>query len=210
MKDVDKFARFYESDFGKRILEKEAEYIQKELKDCDKILDVGCGIGIFEERLSGLDITGLDISEEMITEAGKRSDKKFVVGDAENLEFDDASFDGVLYVAALEFIADYKKAVRESWRVTKPGGKLLALMLNPSSRYFHEQSEDKDSYFGRVLHTDVDEIRDYIAELYEIVKEEYFLGITGKGVFETRDKNMRACTRSSGKRIDRDNKVSMI
>ena len=26
MKDVDKFARFYESDFGKRILEKEAEY----------------------------------------------------------------------------------------------------------------------------------------------------------------------------------------
>ena len=188
MKGVDKFARFYESGFGKLILEKEAEYIQKELKDCDKILDVGCGIGIFEERLSGLDITGLDISEEMITEAGKRSDKKFVVGDAESLEFDDASFDGVLYVAALEFIADYKKAVRESWRVTRPDGKLLALMLNPSSRYFHEQSEDKDSYFRRVLHTDVDEIRDYIAEFYNIVKEEYFLGIRGKEVFETRDK----------------------
>jgi len=186
--DVEKFARFYESDFGKLILEKEAEYIQKELKDCDKVLDVGCGIGIFEERLSGLDITGLDISEEMITEAGKRSDKKFVVGDAENMGFDDASFDGVLYVAALEFIADYKKAVRESWRVTRPDGKLLALMLNPSSRYFHEQSEDKGSYFGRVLHTDVDEIRDYIAEFYKIVKEEYFLGITGKEVFETRDK----------------------
>jgi ubiquinone/menaquinone biosynthesis C-methylase UbiE len=188
MKGVDKFARFYESGFGKLILEKEAEYIQKELKDCDKILDVGCGIGIFEERLSGLDITGLDISEEMITEAGKRSDKKFVAGDAESLEFDDASFDGVLYVAALEFIADYKKAVRESWRVTRPDGKLLALMLNPSSRYFHEQSEDKDSYFRRVLHTDVDEIRDYIAEFYNIVKEEYFLGIRGKEVFETRDK----------------------
>ena len=186
--DVEKFARFYESDFGKLILEKEAEYIQKELKDCDKVLDVGCGIGIFEERLSGLDITGLDISEEMITEAGKRSDKKFVVGDAENMGFDDASFDGVLYVAALEFIADYKKAVRESWRVTRPDGKLLVLMLNPSSRYFHEQSEDKDSYFRRVLHTDVDEIRDYIAEFYKIVKEEYFLGITGKEVFETRDK----------------------
>ena len=50
------------------------------------------------------------------------------------------------------------------------------------------QSEDKDSYFRRVRHTDVDKIRDCIAEIYDLVKEEYFLGITGKEVFETRDK----------------------
>jgi hypothetical protein len=73
-------------------------------------------------------------------------------------------------------------------------------MLNPSSRYFHEQSQDKDSYFGRVLHTDVDEIRDYIAEFYKIVKEEYFLGITGKEVFETRDKKYAALYAVVGKK----------
>ncbi len=39
-----------------------------------------------------------------------------------------------------------------------------------------------------MLHTDADEIRDYITEFYKIVKEEYFLGITGKEVFETHDK----------------------
>ena len=187
MSDADKFVRFYESDFGKSILDQEAEYIRGELKDCGRILDIGCGIGVFEERLSGLDITGLDISEEMIAEARKRRGKKFVVGDAENLDFGDAYFDGVFYVAALEFITDYKKAVRESWRVTRPGGKLLVLMLNPASLYFHEQSEDEDSYFRRVLHTDVDEIREYISECYNIIKEEYFLGIRGKEIFETRD-----------------------
>src|SRR3990167_9773866 len=147
MADVEKFVRFYESDFGKCILEKEAEYIYKELKDCKKILDIGCGIGSFEQKLSELDITGLDISEEMIIEARKRSDKKFVAGNSENMEFNDSSFDGVLYVATLEFVTDYKKAVQESWRVTRPNGKLLVIMLNPESEYFHEQILDKDSYF---------------------------------------------------------------
>jgi ubiquinone/menaquinone biosynthesis C-methylase UbiE len=203
MSDADKFTRFYESDFGKRILEKEAEYIRKELEDCGSILDIGCGIGVFEERLSGLDITGLDISEEMLTEARKRSDKKFVVGDAGNLRFDDATFDGVLYVAALEFITDYKKAVRESWRVTRPDGKLLVLMLNPASLYFHEQSEDEDSYFRRVLHTDVDEIREYISEFYNIIKEEYFLGIRGKEVFESGDEKYAALYAVVGKRNEK-------
>jgi ubiquinone/menaquinone biosynthesis C-methylase UbiE len=192
MDDVDKFARFYESGFGKLILEKEAEYIRKELQDCGRILDVGCGIGVFEERLSGLDVTGLDISEEMIKVARRRSRKNFVVCDAGNLDFDDATFDGVFYVATLEFIADYKKAVREAWRVTRQGGKLLVLMLNPESQYFREQSEDKDSYFRRVLHRDVGEIRDCISELYAIVKEEYILGIRGTEVFETHDKNFAA------------------
>jgi ubiquinone/menaquinone biosynthesis C-methylase UbiE len=203
MTDADKFVRFYESDFGKSILDQEAEYIRRELKDCNKLLDIGCGIGVFEERLSGLDITGLDISEEMITEARRRSDKKFVAGDAEDLEFDDATFDGVLYVASLEFITDYKKAVRESWRVTRPGGKLLVLMLNPASLYFHEQSEDEDSYFRRVLHTDVDEIREYISEFYNIIKEEYFLGIRGKEVFESGDEKYAALYTVVGKRTEK-------
>jgi ubiquinone/menaquinone biosynthesis C-methylase UbiE len=203
MDDVDKFARFYESGFGKLILEKEAEYVRQELQDCGRILDVGCGIGVFEERLYGLDVTGLDISEEMIKVARRRSRKNFVVGDAGNLDFDDATFDGVFYVATLEFIADYKKAVREAWRVTRQGGKLLVLMLNPESQYFHEQSENKDSYFRRALHRDVSEVRDYISEFYAIIKEEYFLGIRGKEVFETRDKNFAAMYAVVGKRIEK-------
>jgi ubiquinone/menaquinone biosynthesis C-methylase UbiE len=85
--DVEKFVQFYESEFGKKILTKEAEYLRNELRGKGNILDVGCGIGYFEEMLSDLNITGLDNSTEALEEARKRSDRKFVLGDACNLPF---------------------------------------------------------------------------------------------------------------------------
>jgi ubiquinone/menaquinone biosynthesis C-methylase UbiE len=200
MSDAEKFARFYESAFGKRILEIEAEYIRKALSGCGRILDIGCGIGPFEQKLPDLNITGLDISEEMITEARRRCGNDFVLGNAEALEFGDSSFDAVFFVATLEFVEDYKKALREALRVTRPGGRLLLIMLNPESHYFHEQSEDEGSYFRKVLHTDVREITDYIGEFYNIIKEEYFLGIAGPEIFDTSDKEYASIYAVTGER----------
>ncbi len=40
--DAEKFKDFYESGFGERIIKKEAQYIYGELKDCKRILDIGC------------------------------------------------------------------------------------------------------------------------------------------------------------------------
>src|SRR3990167_10723255 len=111
--DVEKFLRFCESGFGKRVLEKEVEYVYRELKGYQNILDIGCGIGQFEQKLSELDITGLDNSKEILEEARKRSNKTFVLGDAESLSFDNASFDAVFYVATLEFVDSYRKAIQE-------------------------------------------------------------------------------------------------
>lgn len=82
----------------------EVGYLYNELKGYENILDVGCGIGSFEERLSKLNIIGLDNSKNMLEEAQKRSNKNFVLGGAENLPFRDSSFDAVFYVAAIEFI----------------------------------------------------------------------------------------------------------
>ena len=203
MSNVEKFMRFYESEFGKCILEKEAGYIYKEVKDSKTILDIGCGIGSFEQKLSELDITGLDISEEMLTEARKRSDKYFVLGNAESLEFNDSSFDAVFYVATLEFITNYKRAIQEAWRVTRTHGKLLVIMLNPESHYFHEQTVEKDSYFRNVKHTNVKEIKDYISQFYHVIKEEYFLGIIANEIFETSDKKFASLYAVVGQK-DRD------
>src|SRR4030042_6164409 len=60
--DVERFARFCDSEFGKSIMKKEVEYVYNELRNCEEILDVGCGIGSFEENLSSLNIVGLDSS----------------------------------------------------------------------------------------------------------------------------------------------------
>lgn len=186
--DVEKFVKFCKSDFGKRVLEKEVEFVYQQLKDCQRILDVGCGIGQFEQMLPTFNIVGLDNSEEMLKEARKRSNKTFVLGNAESLNFDDDAFDSVFYVATLEFVTDYQRAIQEAYRVTKPDGKLLIIMLNPESEYFKEHMQREDSYFRKVQHTNLGEIEDYISRFYTIERIGYFLGIRKQQVFDTTDK----------------------
>ena len=137
----------------------------------------------------------------MLREARRRSNKTFVLGDAENLDFDDSSFDAVFYVATLEFVGNYQKAIQEAWRVTKPNGKLLVMMLNPESEYFYEHMQRDDSYFRKVKHTNLGEIRDYISRLYQIAKEEYFLGIKGEKIFDTSDKRFASLYVTVGKKV---------
>ncbi|MCW4037656.1 MAG: class I SAM-dependent methyltransferase [Candidatus Bathyarchaeota archaeon] len=188
--DVAKFVRFCDSLLGKQILRKEAAYIYNELQGSEAILDVGCGIGSFEQHLPTLNIIGLDVSEDMLEEARKRSDKTFIQGDATDLTFHDAIFDAVFTVTTLEFLEDYQKAIQEIARVTKPRGKLLVMMLNPSSEYFRENVRRPGDYFQRIKHTDTEELREYVSRFYVISKEDLFLGIHGEQVFETDDENL--------------------
>ncbi len=191
MSDIEKFVRFYKSDFGKKILTREANYLKNELKDRKRILDIGCGIGYFEEMLSKLNIIGLDSSREMLEEARKRSGKKFVLGDAKHLDFPDGYFDGAFTVTTLEFIDDYKKVVDEMVRVLKPGGKFVAMILNPESEYFKSHMHKADSYFRKIKHANLKEIESYISKFFATTGE-YFLGIRSQEVFDTRDKNLAA------------------
>jgi SAM-dependent methyltransferase len=185
--DVERFVRFCDSEFGKSMMKKEVEYVYNELRSCEKILDVGCGIGSFEQDLPSLNIVGLDSSEEMLEEARKRSDKIFVLGNAEHMNFKDSIFDAVFTVTSLEFLDDYQKAVREIARVTRQHGKILAMTLNPESEYFRREMKKPGDYFRRIKHTDLREIRDYISQFFVISKEDYFLGIRGQRVFDTND-----------------------
>ncbi|MBA7598918.1 2-methoxy-6-polyprenyl-1,4-benzoquinol methylase [subsurface metagenome] len=189
MSDIKKFVRFYKSDFGKKVLAREANYLKNELKERKKILDIGCGIGYFEEMLPELNIIGLDNSREMLEKARKSSGKKFVFGDAKHLDFPEESFDGAFMVTTLEFLDDYKKVVDEVVRVLEPKGKFVAIILNPESEYFKSHMHKADSYFRKIKHTNLKEIEGYISKFFAMTGE-YFLGIRGPRVFETRDKNL--------------------
>ncbi len=186
--DVEKFVKFCKSDFGKKITGKEAGYIQTQLKPGDKVLNVGCGIGWLEEKSPHLDIIGLDSSEEMLEKARRRSNKTFVLGDAEKLGFADGSFDAVTFVTTLEFLPDYKNAIKEAYRVLKSNGQLIAMILNPKSEYFKNHFKKKDSYFRRIQHTNLKDIENYISKFFD-VRKEYFLGIKNSDVFDTSDEN---------------------
>jgi ubiquinone/menaquinone biosynthesis C-methylase UbiE len=189
--DVKKFTKFYESDFGRKVLQLEANYLRSELSGRRRILDVGCGIGYFEEMLPELNITGLDSSKEMLEEVRRRSDKKFVLGDAENLDFPAKSFDAVFMVTTLEFVKNYAKAIDETARVLVSGGKLVLMILNPESEYFKEHVRKKDSYFVKIKHTNLKEVERYIQKLF-VASGEYFLGIQGLDVFDTNNKSLAA------------------
>lgn len=85
-----------------------------------KILDVGCGSGLYVDYLSkqGFNVTGLDFAEEFISFAKKERAGAFVLGGAQNLPFADKEFDTVLLFDVLEHVDD-KKILMEAKRVAK-------------------------------------------------------------------------------------------
>ena len=96
------------------------------------VLDVGCGVGAtacYLAKAYGCDVVGVDIRESMIALSKARAHKEgvedkveFRIADAQNLPFEDATFDVVLCESVATFIEDKQKVVGECAQVTKPGG----------------------------------------------------------------------------------------
>ena len=95
------------------------------------VLDVGCGTGAVVELLHGehpeVRCTGLDLTPDMIAVAQKKglSNCTFVVGDAEDLPFADASFDAVLCSNSFHHYPDPAAFFAGALRVLRPGGRLI-------------------------------------------------------------------------------------
>lgn len=97
-----------------------------------KVLEVGCGGGLFLEELAKLGgvCTGIDPSKKSISAARKhaaQSGLKIAYKDArgEKIPFPDKSFDFVACVDVLEHVNDLPKVIQEISRVLKPGGYFL-------------------------------------------------------------------------------------
>jgi ubiquinone/menaquinone biosynthesis C-methylase UbiE len=77
-------------------------------------------------------VTGVELSSEMLALARTRAadlgvDVDLRSGDAQQLDFADASFDTVLITFALCTIPDDRAAAAEAFRVLRPGGRLVAV-----------------------------------------------------------------------------------
>jgi len=97
-----------------------------------RVLDVGTGDGTYalEAAARGAVVTALDAQPAMLDAAGARAASRGLHltlrrGRAEQLPFDDASFDVVLAVTVLCFVPDARGAVREMARVLVPGGRVV-------------------------------------------------------------------------------------
>jgi arsenite methyltransferase len=116
-----------------------------QFKGDEKVLDVGCGRGLMligaAKRLKSGKATGIDIWNQQdlsgnSADAVKQNAKiegvsdrvRIETGDARKLVYPDANYDVVMSTLAIHNIsekADRDTAIREMWRVLKPGGRLL-------------------------------------------------------------------------------------
>ena len=91
----------------------------------ERILDVGCGTGIFTTRMHdvlGADVVGCDLSEGMLAQARDRSTSvEWLRGDVTRLPLDVASVDAAVCTEAFHWF-DQPAALREFHRVLRPGG----------------------------------------------------------------------------------------
>jgi ubiquinone/menaquinone biosynthesis C-methylase UbiE len=174
------------TDFWKAVFEAEIEYLAEHLTGCKDVLSVGCGPAIIEGSLSerGFHVTGLDVSREALDRAPDTV--RTVVASAEDMPFPASSFDAVIYVASLQFIEDYAKAMKKTAHVLRPDGRLIVMLLNPESDFFKRKLRDPNSYVCKIRHTDLQAVEDAIAEHFA-VETEFFLGIEGDTIFESRD-----------------------
>jgi ubiquinone/menaquinone biosynthesis C-methylase UbiE len=181
-----KYVEACKTEFWQKVFQVELEYLVRHLEGIRDVLSVGCGPAIIEGGLTerGFRVTGLDVSQEALHGAPDRV--RAVVARAEDMPFPESSFDAVIYVASLQFIENYRKAIEETTRVLRPEGNLIVMLLSPDSDFFKGKLRDPNSYVCKIRHTGLTEIEDTIAANYSI-QTDYLLGVKGDTLFESRD-----------------------
>jgi ubiquinone/menaquinone biosynthesis C-methylase UbiE len=127
--------------------------VMKNLPDWSKrILDLGCGTGMFLNELSNRAkfVVGADASLEMLKLAkGRVREARLVQADADSLPFADGSFDAIVSVTLLQNMPDPEATVREVARVIKLGGAAVLTVLK--RRYSREELEEWVKHAGMKL-----------------------------------------------------------
>ncbi|MCL6446172.1 MAG: class I SAM-dependent methyltransferase [Alicyclobacillus sp.] len=114
-------------------------------KPGETAVDLGCGTGSYTYWLSdlGLSVLGVDVSQNMLEVARRKRENvvTFVQADLLNLPFDNNMFDLSICNIVLEFIQDPVTALREGFRVLKPGGRLVVGCINQSGAWAKKYTE---------------------------------------------------------------------
>lgn len=131
----DRLSKVYDLVFGPTLQHGRIRAIARmELKPDDKVLEVGVGTGLNVLLYPPtIEVTGIDFSASMLEKARERvaregrTDIRLLEMDAADLKFPDDSFDVVYAPYLVSVVPDPVKAVREMYRVCRPGGRIVIL-----------------------------------------------------------------------------------
>lgn len=109
-----------------------------------RVLDLGCGSGIFSALLTerGGTVTSIDLTEAAVRTARETSDwtgQPFAIArmDAEKLAFAEGSFDFIYSWGVLHHTRDMEKAVAEAARMLRPGGRGIMMVYHRRSVVYY-------------------------------------------------------------------------
>lgn len=130
------------------------------LPKADRVLDVAIGTADLTIEMirqgKAEQVVGLDLSKEMmaigeqkVERMGYEKQVEFVFGNAQQMPFEDASFDGVTCAYGCRNFSDLEAGLREMYRVLKPGGQVTILEFSyPKNRLVRAVY---DLYFSHIL-----------------------------------------------------------
>lgn len=116
------------------------------IKAGEAVLDIGSGPGLLAAEMANIvgpkgKVRGVDISAPMLEMASARCDAmpwvKFEDAGATELPFEDGAFDAVVTVQVFEYVDDIERALAETYRVLRPGGRALVIDSDMGSILFN-------------------------------------------------------------------------
>lgn len=103
------------------------------LKDCRRIIDLGCGVGNLVKRLrdEGREAEGVTYQAREVETGRQKHGIELTLADMHDLPFPDGSFDGMVMWDSLEHCVSPYVALCEAKRVIRPGGRGLIFVPGP-------------------------------------------------------------------------------
>jgi SAM-dependent methyltransferase len=130
----DGLADWYDEEFQPAPLEGDAWKVVAPLigEGRGAILDLGCGTGVYSAALAerGWNVTGVDLSEDMLRRARERG-VSVVRANATELPFEEASFDAAVSIFTHSDFEDFPAALREVARVLRTGAPFVYIGVHP-------------------------------------------------------------------------------
>lgn len=131
-KKYNRFARYYNFFTGNKEMNEISSWNQRVLDSIEgnKVLEVGVGTGKLAVHYpENLEVTGIDFSSKMLERAMEavkhKNNIRLMEMDAEQLSFEDDSFDTVVASCVFCAVPDPIQGINEMRRVCKPGGKII-------------------------------------------------------------------------------------
>ncbi len=162
----DKYAEEYDKWFDAHIwvYQSEVRAVKMLLPQSGKGVEIGVGTGRFSVPF-GINI-GVEPSRAMAEIARSRGITVYDTK-AENLPFDDNTFDFVLMVTTICFLEDPVQALREIRRILRPSGKIIIGMLDKDSPLgkLYENKKNGSKFFKHAVFHSVDEVLEWLKTL---------------------------------------------